>query len=246
MATPQASDNQIVTVETNNFNQVLKEFDDDGHIINPNTRFRISCAICNQRDLAIVNDKLDKLSYEAHEPYTVLPRCKHAFGYACLLSWIVGNGRNTRRISCPICRALVFDGDQSVPNKYGAEGVEEQHGEIVNIRSGTSNAVNPGNITNGNAGNGTALTPYLPELRGILIRMSQLEEDIPVPRDLRELDDHARRFGLLRRALSDMTINPVERRQRIRDGFIAVMAAIEDIVSSTLMVWSFQPLTVAT
>ncbi|KAJ2986331.1 hypothetical protein NUW58_g5075 [Xylaria curta] len=77
----------IVKVETNNFRQVLQHFNNDGGLINARTtRFSIPCAICQTRNLAI-NVQHEQLHDTSYEHYTVLMRCGHAFGYACLASW---------------------------------------------------------------------------------------------------------------------------------------------------------------
>ncbi|KAI1081936.1 hypothetical protein F5B20DRAFT_578712 [Whalleya microplaca] len=127
---------QQVTVETNNFHRVLEYFDDNGNIINPTkTRFELSCQICGDKSLALVNDHLDRRSRETHECYTVLPLCGHGFGYRCLYSWLITNlyGDPT----CPTCRLPVFLPGaikSSMLEIFGDGGIQEQNEEIVEIR----------------------------------------------------------------------------------------------------------------
>ncbi|KAI1363785.1 hypothetical protein F5Y08DRAFT_308443 [Xylaria arbuscula] len=71
-------------VETNNFQQVIKLFNDCGKLKNKNTRLAIECQICVCKNLAIINHHIDKPNNEEHERYVVLPRCGHAFGSSCL------------------------------------------------------------------------------------------------------------------------------------------------------------------
>ncbi|KAI4862803.1 hypothetical protein F4820DRAFT_450632 [Hypoxylon rubiginosum] len=136
---PQTPDDQVVTIDTNNFNSVLKEFNEEGHIINPNTRFQICCGICNEKDLAILNDKFDRRTRETHESYSVLPFCQHAFGHTCLWNWVMVE-RRRKKPTCPTCRASIFPkGDWSL-DLFGDGSVEEQPQDIINIRDSIRNA----------------------------------------------------------------------------------------------------------
>ncbi|KAI1205394.1 uncharacterized protein F4807DRAFT_471073 [Annulohypoxylon truncatum] len=121
----------IDTVDTSNFIEVLRYFDEDGNIANPNTRFDIQCGICREKNLALLNPAFDKRSRETHETYAVLPNCGHAFGYVCLSSWIFSNSVPT----CPTCRKRIFNRDQPrVLSMFGDSGIEEQHLEVLDIK----------------------------------------------------------------------------------------------------------------
>ncbi|KAL7620336.1 hypothetical protein AAE478_009330 [Parahypoxylon ruwenzoriense] len=128
------SDQQVV-VETNNFIQVLDCFDEDGNLLDQNTRFKIQCGICTTKNIALVNHRFDRRSRETHESYTVLPRCGHAFGYTCLYEWIKTD-MNLAMPTCPMCRADVFDSAASpeIFELYGDANSEEQNQEIIDIR----------------------------------------------------------------------------------------------------------------
>ncbi|KAI1504401.1 hypothetical protein F5X99DRAFT_372191 [Biscogniauxia marginata] len=94
------------TVETNNFRQVLSHFNEEGHIISPNVaRFAVACQICC-KDLALINDHFDVHSRDSHEPYTVFPRCGHAFGYKCLYDW--SQRRERRKRTMPRLQGRYF------------------------------------------------------------------------------------------------------------------------------------------
>ncbi|KAI2604679.1 hypothetical protein GGR54DRAFT_652971 [Hypoxylon sp. NC1633] len=120
------------TIETNNIHQVLEQFDEDGHIINQDTSFQIRCEICKERNLAILNSKVDKRSVDTHEYYAVLPGCGHIFGYTCVYTWILRAGEPT----CPYCRTTVFPHSPAATmlDIFGGAGAEEQHKEILRIR----------------------------------------------------------------------------------------------------------------
>ncbi|KAI1137131.1 hypothetical protein F5Y05DRAFT_414294 [Hypoxylon sp. FL0543] len=127
------SDEQVTTVSTNNFRNVLENFDEDGHIKDQRTRFDITCSICYEKNLALLNPVFDKRSRKTHESYAVLPMCGHAFGYTCLLRWLKLNFSP----SCPICRKQVFRNNiknNGALSIFGDSGVDEQHEEIVDIR----------------------------------------------------------------------------------------------------------------
>ncbi|KAI2601956.1 hypothetical protein GGR54DRAFT_560071 [Hypoxylon sp. NC1633] len=121
-----------LTIETNNFHQVLEHFDQDGHIINLDTRFDIQCQVCLTRNLSVLNSKFDKRSRDTHETYCVFPRCGHAFGYTCIYKWIT----RFLRPQCPVCRMDIFSPptDRGLLDLFGDGGIEEQHKEILSIR----------------------------------------------------------------------------------------------------------------
>ncbi|KAI0849617.1 hypothetical protein F5Y00DRAFT_261402 [Daldinia vernicosa] len=126
---------QPITVDTQYFHEVLTHFNEEGHLINRNTRFNIKCSICQDAHLSLVNHDFDKKSRATHEPFAVLPRCGHAFGYECISQWLmrdinIGNPR------CPTCRTDVFSSrmQPEVLHVFGTCEPEEQHLEIVAIR----------------------------------------------------------------------------------------------------------------
>ncbi|KAI1399206.1 hypothetical protein F4819DRAFT_428299 [Hypoxylon fuscum] len=141
------SNQQVTTVETNNFNRVLEHFDEGGQIISPDsTRFDIDCPICLERKLFLLNTNFDQGSPETHESYTVLPKCGHAFGYHCLSSWL-GSDNDT----CPTCRTkvsftflsqrereLLFE-PPFVPPLYGDMSDNTQQHDVIIIRGDLSN-----------------------------------------------------------------------------------------------------------
>ena len=88
-----------VIIDTNNFKQVLLYFNHEGELADKqDTRVAIDCAICREKQLAIVNPNFDQLGNDTHEPYIVLPLCGHAFGAKCLLNvsfhFRIGYSRN--------------------------------------------------------------------------------------------------------------------------------------------------------
>lgn len=93
-------------VETNNFHEVLKYFNDDGQLKDENTQFAIPCAICLDKNLAIPC-RAQHPTLETHEPYAVLSRCGHGFGYSCLYDSLVSYQRRRERPQCPMCRQPV-------------------------------------------------------------------------------------------------------------------------------------------
>ncbi|OTA99409.1 hypothetical protein M426DRAFT_16487 [Hypoxylon sp. CI-4A] len=125
----------VPVIDSNNFRQVLQYFDRNGECINSNIRFRIPCAICNTKDISLVNSKFDKISRETHEPYAVLPRCGHAFGYTCLYTWL-SNSINLEMPKCPSCRQDAFyeTNEPLTLDIYGVASDEEQSAEIYDIR----------------------------------------------------------------------------------------------------------------
>ncbi|KAI1408984.1 hypothetical protein F5Y13DRAFT_203971 [Hypoxylon sp. FL1857] len=132
--TPGPADEQVTTVTTSNFLQVLEHFDQEGHIINENTRFDIQCNVCYGKNLAVINPIFDKKSRDTHESYAVLPMCGHAFGYTCLFNWLKRDF-NLDNPTCPICRQPVYPSTEPIIfNIFGGAGVEEQHLEIVDVR----------------------------------------------------------------------------------------------------------------
>ncbi|KAI0837533.1 hypothetical protein F5Y06DRAFT_297390 [Hypoxylon sp. FL0890] len=128
------SDQQVTTVTTNNFPKVLEHFDKKGHLINPKTRFDIQCSICYEKNLALVNPTFDKRSRDTHESYAVLPLCGHAFGYTCLLSWLMQDRIYNSR--CPVCRKQVTRvvGKPVIFSIFGDSGADEQHQEVLDIK----------------------------------------------------------------------------------------------------------------
>ncbi|RYP24936.1 hypothetical protein DL765_000164 [Monosporascus sp. GIB2] len=101
-------DSRREIVETNNFRRVLEFFDEEGNLKDTNTRIRIRCGICLEKDLSIMNSSTDTHASEQHEHYTVLPRCGHGFGYRCVIKWLFTNGfRRGGRMGCPTCREPV-------------------------------------------------------------------------------------------------------------------------------------------
>ncbi|KAI1357739.1 hypothetical protein F5Y08DRAFT_351775 [Xylaria arbuscula] len=93
-----------ITIETNNFNEVVQHFDEAGELINKKTRVAIDCYICQCKNLALVNPSLDQITDDTHEKYVVL-RCGHAFGVDCLKTWIRIEGQS--RAKCPSCRSPI-------------------------------------------------------------------------------------------------------------------------------------------
>ncbi|RYP45161.1 hypothetical protein DL769_011479 [Monosporascus sp. CRB-8-3] len=96
-------------IETNNFRHVLEFFNEEGNLKDNNTRVEIRCGICLEKNLSIMNSSTDTHSSEQHEPYTVLPRCGHGFGYRCVTKWLSTSGfRGGGHMRCPTCRERVF------------------------------------------------------------------------------------------------------------------------------------------
>ncbi|KAI1350818.1 hypothetical protein F5Y01DRAFT_325870 [Xylaria sp. FL0043] len=92
-------------VDTNNFRRVISLFDEAGELVDPKTRFAITCAICQDKKLALTNKQLDDNFGHSHEKYAVLPRCGHAFGSDCLFEWVhYNNSLYGREPTCPSCR----------------------------------------------------------------------------------------------------------------------------------------------
>ncbi|KAI1358532.1 hypothetical protein F5Y08DRAFT_345599 [Xylaria arbuscula] len=88
-----------IIVDTNNFKEVLRHFDDDGELTDKQAiRIAIDCPICLEKRLAITNPDFDEMNPTTHETYRVLP-CGHAFGADCLYNWINMGGD-----TCPSCR----------------------------------------------------------------------------------------------------------------------------------------------
>ncbi|KAI0007773.1 hypothetical protein F4779DRAFT_490086 [Xylariaceae sp. FL0662B] len=125
-----------ITVETNNFHRVLEHFDEDGYLIDPvNIHLELTCQICNEKNLALINNRFDRRTRETHECYTVLPRCGHAFGYRCLYSWLLSDASGNR--TCPTCRKPVYLSRahrNSLLEIFGDAGIQEQNKEVVDIR----------------------------------------------------------------------------------------------------------------
>ncbi|KAI1804680.1 hypothetical protein F4811DRAFT_570783 [Daldinia bambusicola] len=132
---PAQESDQTTTVETNYFPQVLTHFDEHGHLINPATRFSIHCDICHSANLSFVNHAVDKKTAATHEPFAVLPRCGHAFGYECLLGWVWRSINKTNPV-CPSCRKEVFRStdDPDVFRIFGVCNPDEQPLEVAGIR----------------------------------------------------------------------------------------------------------------
>ncbi|KAI1656917.1 hypothetical protein F4813DRAFT_390258 [Daldinia decipiens] len=126
---------QAITVDTQYFHEVLKHFNEDGYLINKNTRLNIKCHICQVAHLSLVNHDLDKRSRTTHEPFAVLPKCGHAFGYKCISQWLMKD-INVKNSQCPTCRMDVFRSrmQPEVLPIFGTCEPEEQHLEIVAIR----------------------------------------------------------------------------------------------------------------
>ncbi|TRX90376.1 hypothetical protein FHL15_008741 [Xylaria flabelliformis] len=99
------SKNANKTVETNNFHQVLKYFDEAGKLKRKDTRLEIGCQICLVKNLALVNLERENPTPDTHEQYTILPFCGHAFGHQCLDHWIDSQSDWPR---CPTCRELIY------------------------------------------------------------------------------------------------------------------------------------------
>ncbi|KAI1465441.1 uncharacterized protein F4812DRAFT_123439 [Daldinia caldariorum] len=127
--------NETVVVETSYSPEVLTNFDEHGHLINPATRFSMQCNICHVVNLSFVNHAVDKKSAATHEPFVVLPRCGHAFGYECILGW-VWPSINKENPKCPSCRKEIFRSkdDVQVFRIFGVCNAEEQPMEIATIR----------------------------------------------------------------------------------------------------------------
>lgn len=132
----QPPNEDTITLTSNNFQRILDEFDEQGHIINSETRFQITCPICDEKELAILNGKFDKKSRASHESYAVLPHCQHAFGHTCVFSWIMSNINDGETPLCPSCRAPIFHAeDQATALEIFGDGdINEQHQDIINIR----------------------------------------------------------------------------------------------------------------
>ncbi|KAI1375651.1 hypothetical protein F4677DRAFT_421962 [Hypoxylon crocopeplum] len=133
----------MVVVDTNNFRQVLEEFDENGHLINPGTRFKIPCVICQEQNLAFLNSKFDKLSRDTYEDFAVLPICGHAFCFQCISHWLVTEEIRLRQEgrpvipTCPSCRTEIYF-DENKPlflSILCTENVEKQAEDIVKIRN---------------------------------------------------------------------------------------------------------------
>ncbi|KAI1299494.1 hypothetical protein F5Y03DRAFT_397692 [Xylaria venustula] len=88
-------------VETNNFHQVIKKFNDSGDLIEETTKFLIECQICQCKSLALM---APDAGIDSHEEYVVLPQCGHAFGSDCLQHWFESQWFNRK---CPLCRTAV-------------------------------------------------------------------------------------------------------------------------------------------
>ncbi|KAJ3571658.1 hypothetical protein NPX13_g5304 [Xylaria arbuscula] len=88
-----------IIVDTNNFKEVLRHFDDDGELTDKQAvRIAIDCPICLEKRLTITNPDFDEMNPTTHETYRILP-CGHAFGADCLHNWINMGGD-----TCPSCR----------------------------------------------------------------------------------------------------------------------------------------------
>ncbi|KAI0545836.1 hypothetical protein F4679DRAFT_599226 [Xylaria curta] len=113
----------IITVETNDFRQVLDHFDSDGNLIDETrTLLSIPCPICRLNDLSLINRHCEGPLDTTHEHYTVLMRCGHAFGYKCITHWLVVRRLNTP--TCPLCRESIY--------------CERQHSRPLEIYGGTT------------------------------------------------------------------------------------------------------------
>ncbi|KAI0103555.1 hypothetical protein F4814DRAFT_452904 [Daldinia grandis] len=126
---------QGTIVDTQYFYEVLGHFGEDGHLISSTTRFQIKCYICHNVHLSLVNPLFDKKSRATHEPFAVLPRCGHAFGYECISQWLMKD-INLENPKCPTCRKGIFRSRirPEVLHIFGTCEPEEQHLEIVAIR----------------------------------------------------------------------------------------------------------------
>ncbi|KAI1827150.1 hypothetical protein F4861DRAFT_536336 [Xylaria intraflava] len=137
---PQAA---TVTVQTNNFRQVLKHFDNDGNL-KDGVQLSIECAICKVNNLSVVSTSVDKsLDEDTHEAYTVLRQCGHAFGYECAASWFNAPSRPTQ---CPYCRTAFSSGrEKNLPLMlYGlAPDAGSQKYEIKMLRSMFGEPISP-------------------------------------------------------------------------------------------------------
>ncbi|KAI0528276.1 hypothetical protein F5B22DRAFT_641248 [Xylaria bambusicola] len=118
-------------VETNNFHEIIRHFDDSGKLKNRGTRMKIECQICQCNDLAILsgeNDQADTLG----EKYTVLPGCGHGFGSHCLWEWI--KIRLPYNAQCPSCRTPI-DLNVTLPTFYNRhKDPAEQRKHITKIQ----------------------------------------------------------------------------------------------------------------
>ncbi|KAI3332484.1 hypothetical protein HD806DRAFT_530232 [Xylariaceae sp. AK1471] len=127
-----------VTIETNNFHNVLKHFDITGNLIHKSTaHLAIECQICMVKNLALINPRCDDAtSEETHEKYVILPACGHAFGHSCLRQWLKAGGVRSK---CPSCRSQIYCQERHVvPFKIcGIEGnnMTRQAMEIRGIRA---------------------------------------------------------------------------------------------------------------
>ncbi|KAJ8128194.1 hypothetical protein O1611_g5443 [Lasiodiplodia mahajangana] len=98
------ADEPIVTVETNNFREVLEHFDFNGNVIAENTTiFAIPCVICQANNLSLVNPVLNGPTDVPTEHFAVLPNCGHAFGYKCIMHWFLVD-----EPKCPTCRTPAY------------------------------------------------------------------------------------------------------------------------------------------
>lgn len=126
----QSHTGDVKVVDTENFHQVLEHFDDEGHLKDKDhVKLAITCGICRERDLAILNHDMDQRSRQRHESYCVL-NCGHSFGYVCVHNWLLKNK------TCPSCRKNPFCemGHFSMSDLFGDSGAHEQHEEIKEIR----------------------------------------------------------------------------------------------------------------
>ncbi|KAI3338278.1 hypothetical protein F4824DRAFT_91585 [Ustulina deusta] len=94
-------------IDTPNFYKVLEHFDDNGNLIDGNSRISIACSICLVKNLGLFGRQFDESPHAAYEHYAVLVRCGHAFGYRCLVHWFLIVCK-CNELKCPICRAPVL------------------------------------------------------------------------------------------------------------------------------------------
>ncbi|KAI1739235.1 hypothetical protein F4680DRAFT_449338 [Xylaria scruposa] len=133
----------IVTVETNDFRRVLDHFDGDGNLIDEaRTLLSIPCPICYENDLSLINPHCEGPPDTTHEPYAVLMRCGHAFGYKCISHWFLVRRLNVLR--CPLCRESVYcERQHTAPLEMygGTTDMDLQRQQIKKIRELLTNPI---------------------------------------------------------------------------------------------------------
>ncbi|KAK5628935.1 hypothetical protein RRF57_004651 [Xylaria bambusicola] len=120
-------------VETNNFHEIIRHFDDSGELKNPRTSMKVECQICQCNDLAILCRHSGEPADDLGEGYTVLPGCGHGFGTHCLWEWI--KTKLPYNAQCPSCRAPI-DLENTLPTFYNRHNdPAKQRKHITKIRA---------------------------------------------------------------------------------------------------------------